>query len=174
MQFGQHEMIDRGTRPSLDTGRLRQLGPFRWDERPVLFPRRAGINPLRQQLPVLGLQLFARIGRWHHEVGIVTRDARDQFGVGSVARHEDSSVNHAVANIQPQIRLTTRRIRTMASEAVFGQERTDVFIEADVLPRRRTVGQYRRGDIQQTTRGDQRCDLHGVGSVEGRIEYLTV
>src|SRR6266545_4105000 len=74
LQTGQDEMIDGVARPGR-VGDTRQGRPFRRDERPVLGPLGALVDPAAQQVDLLGRQALIRLRRRHPFAGCFRSDA---------------------------------------------------------------------------------------------------
>ena len=112
----------------------RHLGADDLPERPVLLVGGPGRDPAREQV-LLGLRkLLVEVGRGHDRVGIGSDDSRDQGAGGGVARDDGplpalEGRKGRGAVVEPQASLLLPG--PVAGEAVLGEERPDVTVEAD-------------------------------------------
>ena len=129
----QDETVDVVLRPG-GVLHLRHRRPLRRDIRPVRLVGRARRNPAFQEVHLLRRQAFTRIGRRHHEVGIVGGDSLHDLTLVRLARHDRGMAAQIGRSprerIEPQAFVAAAvprlRVWTVAPHAAVRQDPLDV------------------------------------------------
>jgi hypothetical protein len=153
------------------TTRLERRFVSRLLEREALLPRRARINPLAQQLHLLGREARA-LGR-HLLVGVFCGDGLDERGLGGVAGKDRLAAlaageqRRAVVHAEAALLLVAR----VALAAVLAQDGDDLVGEVHLA--RRGGGKAQRGGEQrQNADGKQHGAKHGRTRTAGQGGFL--
>ena len=122
---------------------FRRRRPVDGRERPVLVPGGALLDPAGQRLDLFAGEGFLRhLGR-HPPAPVRVVDPLDQQAGVEVARDDRGTARpvasasgrpraeRSVPRVEPQVRLPRRLIRTVAGEAVVGEDRPHVALEVD-------------------------------------------
>ena len=72
-------------------------------------------------------------GRRHPLVGVVGKDAPDQFALLRLAGDDGARLDRRLAAIQPQIGLARGAVRAVAGETVLRQDGADIVVEGRLL-----------------------------------------
>ncbi len=135
-------------------GRLQSCGlqpsqhiPVQFTTRPIRIPHRRNgwgfdhaphgvrlvcsslLDPGPEQVDLLGRQRLARIGRRHDLIRIVAGDPIHQIAGVRLAGNDD--LFRMILEIEPQLRLACRFVRTVALVTIRRKDRLDVPIELD-------------------------------------------
>ena len=93
-------------------------------------------NPATQQINFSGRELLPTVDRWHPRVGILAQNTGHQFTGVRVAWHNGgvplTTQQRRLPNIQPQIGLPIPLVRSVAGEALIGQNLPHVAVKADM------------------------------------------
>src|SRR5262249_38077983 len=110
-----------------------RFGPRDRLERPVPLPARPLIDPLLQDLDLRSRQLLARFWRGHDFVAIGARDAREEFALSRLPRpdHRIRRPETALFDNEGQVGLSRFLVRSMAREAILGENRQDFAAKID-------------------------------------------
>src|SRR5687768_3680240 len=97
------------------------------------LPLRPLLDPSLDQCDLLGLELLARLARWHDLVFVVSGNALEQRTVTRLTGDDDHRLirlaEEAFLRVEPQVGLALVLVGAVAGEAVFRQDRADVAIE---------------------------------------------
>jgi hypothetical protein len=154
LQPGEDEAVDVVSRPGGafhgGHGRThrRHVGPVRL----VAAPR---CDPACEQIDLPRREPVARLGGWHHDVGIVGGDAADDLAGGGIARNERGVPTEvgrgALERVEPQAAVAAavprRRVGPVAAGTAVGEDPLDVAGER----RRRIRGRRHTGHGQPRT-----------------------
>ena len=113
--------------------RLGNRWPLRRDERPVRLPRRALVDPAREQLDLRGRDRTVRVSWRHHLVGVSRSDPANQLAARRLARDDGSMAVtfrfRGLLLIEPQSGLTLRAVGAVTVKAGVRQDRPNVTVE---------------------------------------------
>ena len=74
--------------------------------------------------------------RWRHDpIWIVALDPRDELAFVGFSFDEGTKFDRVLPNIEPQVSLPMLRVRTVAGEAIVGQDRANIAVESNGLYR---------------------------------------
>ena len=104
------------------------------------------LDPIDEQGFLTGRQALSGVRRRHAEQFVLVADFGHQLAGRGVARHDRLPRQGYFAPVQPQVRLPRIPVRAVAGEAVVGEDRTDIPVEANVLAKKRNCGQDDRGN----------------------------
>src|SRR6266567_4743728 len=97
----------------------------------VLVFRSLG-DPAPQQFFLRGRESLMRLGRWHEIVRILREDALDQLALAWFAGDDGLFGDRLFAHVQAEFALALVGVRPVTIEAVFGKNRPDVAIIAEL------------------------------------------
>ncbi len=140
-----HERIDR-VRTRVPVTGTRHADRVDRDERPMRPVVRTLDDPSLEQRLVRRRQRQVRLGRRHPVVLVVCIDAPDELALARVARLDDRPpfadvvelLQHALAQVEAQLRFPLPGIGAVAAEAAIGEQRPDLVTEIDATGVRRT------------------------------------
>ena len=134
-----HERVDRRA-PEIGG----QGGPMRRQEGPVVLVLGALLEPGLHLRLVVRRELEVRLRRRHDVVLVVAGDARPDFALLDVARHDRDAglvfLEGVRGQVQAQLRLAGLLIRAVAGEAVLREDGADVAVVAHLLGREHGQG----------------------------------
>ena len=120
-----NECVNGLTRPFLVVDGRRH-GPGRRDQRPVFFPLGALLDPVRQQVDLLGRQLLAELLRRHPRF-VGGRDMADQFALVDLAGYDCFAAaevgESGFLGVEVQIRLALVLVGTVTGVALVRENR---------------------------------------------------
>ena len=145
VQFGEDEAINRTLHPGV-VGHLRHCRAGRRNERPVRLILGALGDPADQQLLLGRLHHLVRLRRRHQFARLGREHAFDRQAFLRVARGDCPRLDRSVPLVQTQVGLAGGTVGTMAGEAVFGEDRTDIAVELQFLGASRRNGGQRTHD----------------------------
>ena len=148
LQRGQDETIDRVADPARIRVLPGQGGPSGRDERPERLVFGPGRDPGLELLLLDRGKLLVDRRRRHDFVVVGGEDAVDHFALVRLAGHDSADLDGHLPPVEPQVGLSRGTVRPVAGKAVFGQDRPDVAIEAQLFGRRGNEGREHH----------QRCD----------------
>ena len=137
-----HEMIH-------PVGIGRHLGLHRFLIGPVQLVFRPFLDPSRQELLLLRVELLVRLRRRHQFVRVGRVDPRHERAFRWLAGHDRTGRYGIITVVQPQIGLPMAGIRPVAIKAVVGKNRPDVAVERNLI---RQYGRRRKNTRRECTR----------------------
>ena len=136
----QNETVDRISHPRLVLHRG-QRRAHRRDERPVRLILGAGRDPFASAvLSAPAVSVLCERRRRHHVIGIGAVIRLTSSLSAGLPGDDRAHLDGGFAAVEPQVGLAQSAIRTVAGEAILGQDRPDVAVVAD-----RAVGLGRAG-----------------------------
>src|SRR5207245_9434208 len=107
------------------------------NEGPVLFPRRALLDPAADERDLAGVEPVGGPDWRHAHRGIRGCDAADHFAGRRIARHDSEMAAQILFRsgfgVKPQLALSISLVRPVAGVALVGKDRPDVAVELDLL-----------------------------------------
>ncbi len=100
--------------------------------RPVFLIFRPLLDPAPEDLLLPAGQLLVRLRRRHLLVGVVAEDPFHQLTLPGLSRDDGLGVDRVGTDVKSQVGLATVLVRTVAQEAVVGEDRPYVSIELDL------------------------------------------
>ena len=172
----QDETVDVVLRPGGILHR-RQRRPLRRDIRPVRLVGGARCDPAFQDFHLLRRQSFARIGRRHHEVGIVGGDPLHDLTLVRIARHDRGMAaqigRSPCERIEPQAFVAAAvprlRVWTVAPHAAVRQDPLDVAGE-----RRGRIGGRQGACRDESGQCDRDAQQQREGAAHVRMAFRTL
>ena len=172
----QDETVDVVLRPG-GVLHLRHRRPLRRDIRPVRLVGRARRNPTFQDFHLLRRQALTRIGRRHHEVGIIGGNPGDDLARVGAAGHNRRMAAQIGCGPRERIEpkptiaaaLPRSRIWTVAPHAAVGEDALDVATE-----RWCRLGRGRGAGHGEPVHRDQDAEQEGVVAAHARMSFSTL
>lgn len=100
----------------------------------MLLVDRTLLNPYAKLLFLVVAESLFRGWRRHNERLVARVDARDQFTLKCCTWNGNASCDCIVGEIESQVGLSMAGIRAMARETEFGQDRSDIAVELQIVP----------------------------------------
>jgi hypothetical protein len=131
------------------------------DERPVLLPFRALLDPFLEERDLVRAQREVRLRRRHDLLRVSRGQAMEQLTLRGVAGLDDElavlqRLERALRRIKPELALARFLIRAVTEEAAVREQRLDVIIEVDAGRKRGCAeGQHGRGKKHGGEAGEQ-------------------
>ena len=150
-------MVDRVARLCLANRLVAgQGGALGRDERPVVLPLGALLDPASDQLLFAVVERTPRVGRWHVVVRIIGGDAPVNFALARLASNEWAHAvlvaERARRGVEPQTGLALVGVWPVTLVTVVGEDRADVPAKID-----RVVVSPGRGVNGRKQAGEQDC-----------------
>ena len=155
-QSRQHKPVERMARPGGAAHGGRRCLPRRL-EGPVLLIHRALGHPAADERDLFRSNVLVAVLRRHLLVGILGREAEEEFTVGGLSRH-DHRIAVAVAGdalpvVEPQFGFAAMGILPVATQAVLREDRPDIAVKFELL-RGRSETRMRKQQRGKDTGGE--------------------